>query len=76
MKLYTKEQLRRIYDLAFINLDQDGCHIIDEDKFFEQKIKELTPIELPNYKEQLDRIEHLLLKEEITKRNKYKIGPL
>lgn len=51
MKLYTKEQLRKIYDLFFINLDQDGCHIIDEDKYFEDKINELTPIELPSDEE-------------------------
>lgn len=48
MKLYTEEQVIKIYDLAFINLDQDGCHIIDEDKYFEDKINELTPIQLPS----------------------------
>ena len=51
MKLYTESEVRKIYDLAFINLDQDGCHIIDEDKYFEDKINELTPIELPSDEE-------------------------
>ena len=56
MKLYTEEQVRKIYDLAFINLDQDGCHIIDEDTYFEQKIEELTPIELTSDEEMKSKI--------------------
>lgn len=76
MKLYTEQQLRYIYNCYDFNLDQDGGQIIDENKHFEQCIKTLTPIELPNHKEQLDRIEKLLLSEEIAKRNRFKIGPL
>ena len=48
MKLYTEEQVRFIYNCYDFNLDQDGCHIIDEDKYFKQKIEELTPIEIPD----------------------------
>ena len=48
MKLYTEEQVKFIYNSYGFNLDQDGCHIIDEDKYFEDKINELTPIELPS----------------------------
>lgn len=48
MKLYTEEQMRKIYDLAFINLDHDGSYIIDGNKYFQDKINELTPIELPS----------------------------
>ena len=51
MKLYTEEQLKFIYNCYDFNLDQDGCHIIDEDTYFKQKIKELKPIELPSDKE-------------------------
>jgi len=48
MKLYTEEQVKFIYNSYGFNLDQNGCHEIDEDKYFEQKLKELTPIELPS----------------------------
>ena len=51
MKLYTEEQVRFIYNCYDFNLDQDGCHIIDEDKYFKQKLEELTPIELPSDEE-------------------------
>ena len=51
MKIYTEEQVRKIYDLSFSNLDQDGSCIIDEDEYFKQILKTLTPIELPNDEE-------------------------
>ena len=51
MKLYTEEQVKFIYNSYGFNLDQNGCHEIDEDKYFEQKLKELTPIELPSDEE-------------------------
>ena len=51
IKLYTEEQVRKIYDLSFSNLDQDGSCIIDEDEYFKQILKTLTPIELPSDEE-------------------------
>ena len=51
IKFYTEEQVRKIYDLSFSNLDQDGSCIIDEDEYFKQILKTLTPIELPNDEE-------------------------
>lgn len=48
IKLYTEEQVRKIYDLSFSNLDQDGSCIIDEDEYFKQILKTLTPIGLPS----------------------------
>ena len=51
MKLYTEEQVRFIYNCYDFNLDQDGSCIIDEYKYFKQKLEELTPIELPSDEE-------------------------
>ena len=78
MKLYTEEQVRRIYDLAFINLDQDGCHIIDEDKYFEQKIEELIPIELPSDEEIKEAAnEYLTMHEDVSdKLGKYVVSAI
>lgn len=66
MKLYTEEQVRMaIMVLCELNSLKENV-IMDS----------LTPIELPNYKEQLDRIEQLLIKKETSQRNRFTIGPL
>lgn len=69
MKLYTEEQVMEAYNAGI----DDGNWDIYKEDIVALKLK---PIELPDYKEQLDRIEKLLLKEETAKRNRFKIGPL
>lgn len=63
MKLYTEEEIKKAIYLAHCNT-------------LEEVLEQLTPIELPNYAAQLDRIEKLLISEEVAKRNRFKIGPL
>ena len=58
IKFYTEEQVRKIYDLSFSNLDQDGSCIIDEDEYFKQILKTLTPIELPSDEEMANASNH------------------
>ena len=70
MKLYTEEQVRWIYEKGVY----DGSIGLEHD--IENNICYYEPIELPNYKEQLDRIEELLLSQKAAQRNKFKIGPL
>lgn len=65
MKLYTQEQV-----IAIVLKSRETGLTAD------YLMMHVTPIELPNYKEQLDRIEQLLLKEEAAQRNRFTIGPL
>lgn len=64
MKLYTLEEIKETFKA------------IDLEQAIDTFIQFADPIELPDYKEQLDRIEKLLLQEETAKRNRFKIGPL
>ena len=74
MKLYTEEQVRQIFKEAQHLKDcNEPLYHMFEDLLIDNNI---TPIELPNYKEQLDRIEQLLLSEEASKRNRFRVGPL
>lgn len=65
MKLYTEEDVRKAMRLYLETTKTDK-------EIFEQ----LTPIELLEYKEQLNRIERLLLSQIDEKSNRFNIGPL